>query len=146
MEENTTLILEGGAMRGLFTSGVLDVFMENDLYFPQVAGVSAGALNGVNYVSHQPGRSRAVNLDYVNDPRYMGASHLIKDFSYFNFDFLLGEVSETLNPLDFDTLYSSPRSCGRWPPTAAPAARCSLRRTSPASISWTRCAPPPACP
>ena len=105
MEENTTLILEGGAMRGLFTSGVLDVFMENDLYFPQVAGVSAGALNGVNYVSHQPGRSRAVNLDYVNDPRYMGASHLIKDFSYFNFDFLLGEVSETLNPLDTATLY-----------------------------------------
>ena len=62
MEPNTTLILEGGAMRGLFTSGVLDVFMENDLYFPQVAGVSAGALNGVNYAAHQPGRSRAVNL------------------------------------------------------------------------------------
>ena len=109
MEQNTTLILEGGAMRGLFTSGVLDVFMENDLYFPQVTGVSAGALNGVNYVARQPGRSRAVNLDYVNDPRYMGASHLIKDFSYFNFDFLLGEVSETLNPLDFNTLYSSPQ-------------------------------------
>ena len=109
MEPNTTLILEGGAMRGLFTSGVLDVFMENDLYFPQVAGVSAGALNGVNYAAHQPGRSRAVNLDYVNDPRYMGASHLLKNFSYFNFDFLLGEVSETLNPLDFDTLYSSPQ-------------------------------------
>lgn len=96
-------------MRGLFTSGVLDVFMENDLYFPRVAGVSAGALNGVNYVAHQPGRSRAVNLDYVNDPRYMGASHLLKNFSYFNFDFLLGEVSETLNPLDFNTLYTSPQ-------------------------------------
>ena len=106
MEATTTLILEGGAMRGLFTSGVLDVFMENDLYFPQVAGVSAGALNGVNYVAHQPGRSRAVNLDYANDPRYMGAGHLLKEFSYFNFDFLLGEVSETLNPLDFNTLYS----------------------------------------
>ena len=109
MDETTTLILEGGAMRGLFTSGVLDVFMENDLYFPQVAGVSAGALNGVNYVARQPGRSRAVNLDYVNDPRYMGASHLLKNFSYFNFDFLLGEVSDTLNPLDFATLYSSPQ-------------------------------------
>ena len=107
MEATTTLILEGGAMRGLFTSGVLDVFMENDLYFPQVAGVSAGALNGVNYVSHQPGRSRAVNLDYANDPRYMGASHLLKEFSYFNFDFLLGEVSETLNPLDTATLFGS---------------------------------------
>ena len=106
MDETTTLILEGGAMRGLFTSGVLDVFMENGLYFPQVAGVSAGVLNGVNYVARQPGRSRAVNLDYVNDPRYMGASHLLKNFSYFNFDFLLGEVSETLNPLDVATLYS----------------------------------------
>ena len=101
------LILEGGAMRGLFTSGVLDVFMENDLYFPQVAGVSAGALNGVNYVAHQPGRSRAVNLDYANDPRYMGAGHLLKEFSYFNFDFLLGEVSETLNPLDTAPLFGS---------------------------------------
>lgn len=107
MEATTTLILEGGAMRGLFTSGVLDVFMENDLYFPQVAGVSAGALNGVNYVAHQPGRSRAVNLDYANDPRYMGAGHLLKEFSYFNFDFLLGEVSETLNPLDTATLFGS---------------------------------------
>lgn len=106
MDEKTTLILEGGAMRGLFTSGVLDVFMEHDLYFPQVAGVSAGALNGVNYASRQPGRSRAVNLDYVNDPRYMGARHFVREFSYFNFDFLLGEVSRTLNPLDTETLYS----------------------------------------
>ncbi|HJA25737.1 MAG TPA: patatin family protein [Candidatus Fournierella merdigallinarum] len=109
MDETTTLILEGGAMRGLFTSGVLDVFMEQELYLPQVVGVSAGVLNGVNYVARQPGRSRNVNLNYANDPRYMGTSHLLKNFSYFNFDFLLGEVSETLDPLDTDTLYSSPQ-------------------------------------
>lgn len=109
MEQQTTLILEGGAMRGLYTAGVLDVFMENGLYFPQVVGVSAGALNAVNYLARQPGRSRAVSIDYADDPRYMGPSHLFRQFSYFNFDFLLGEVSDTLNPLDYETFYASPQ-------------------------------------
>ncbi len=53
--ENSILLLEGGSLRGLYTAGVLDTFMENGLYFPAVAGVSAGALNALNYVSHQPG-------------------------------------------------------------------------------------------
>ena len=94
-------------MRGLYTSGVLDVFMENGLYLPNVVGVSAGALNGVNYVARQPGRSLRANLDFLDDPRYMGPTHLLKEFSFFNFDFLLGEMAESLLPFDFETFWSS---------------------------------------
>lgn len=53
--DNSILLLEGGSLRGLFTAGVLDTFMENDVYFPAVAGVSAGSLNALNYASHQRG-------------------------------------------------------------------------------------------
>ncbi len=69
---NSILLLEGGSLRGLYTAGVLDTFMENDLYFPAVAGVSAGSLNAMNYVSRQPGRSASINLRYRHDPRYFG--------------------------------------------------------------------------
>ena len=67
---NSILLLEGGSLRGLYTAGVLDTFMENDLYFPAVAGVSAGSLNAMNYVSRQPGRSASINLRYRHDPRF----------------------------------------------------------------------------
>ena len=107
MQSNDTLVLEGGALRGLYTSGVLDAFMEEDLYIPQVVGVSAGALNALSYLSRQPGRSRRAVLDFIDDPRYMGTSHLLEKFSFFNFDFLLGEVFETLLPFDYVAFHSS---------------------------------------
>ncbi len=103
------LLLEGGALRGLYTAGVLDVLMENDLYFPEVVGVSAGVLNAVNYLAHQPGRSLEANVRFLRDPRYMGPAHLLREFSFFNFDFMLGEMAETLLPFDFETFYSSPQ-------------------------------------
>ena len=109
MSKSPVLLLEGGALRGLYTSGVLDVFMKNNLYLPQVVGVSAGALNAVSYVSRQPGRSLETNLDFLNDPRYMGAGHLLREFSFFNFDFIMGELSHELLPFDFDTFYTSPQ-------------------------------------
>lgn len=107
MTKEPILLLEGGALRGLYTAGVLDVLMENDLYLPEVVGVSAGALNAVNYLAHQPGRSLEANIRFLRDPRYMGPSHLLREFSFFNFDFMLGEMAETLLPFDFDTFYSS---------------------------------------
>lgn len=55
LPENSLILLEGGSLRGLYTAGALDILMEHDLYFPAVAGVSAGALNAYNYVAHQPG-------------------------------------------------------------------------------------------
>ena len=62
LPENSLILLEGGSLRGLYTAGALDILMEHDLYFPAVAGVSAGALNAYNYVAHQPGRAASINL------------------------------------------------------------------------------------
>ena len=62
--DNTGLVLEGGGMRGVFTSGVLDAFMVSELYFPYIVAVSAGACNGMSYVSRQPRRARISNIDY----------------------------------------------------------------------------------
>lgn len=103
----TALILEGGALRSLFTCGVLDVFMENNIYFPCVCGVSAGAMCAISYLSKQIGRTAKINLDYVNDKRYISINSLIKNKMLFNFDFLFGEITHELVPLDFDTLYNS---------------------------------------
>ncbi|WP_395150874.1 aminotransferase class I/II-fold pyridoxal phosphate-dependent enzyme [uncultured Allofournierella sp.] len=107
MKQTSTLILEGGALRGIYTSGVLDALMEQQLYLPNVVGVSAGALNGLSYLSGQPGRSRDINLTYVHDKRYMGPSHLLKSFSFFNFDFVFGELSQTLLPFNYQKFYAS---------------------------------------
>ena len=105
---NTTvkaaLLLEGGALRSVYTAGVLDVFMENDLYFEYVIGVSAGALIGTNYISKQPGRSILFNIEHRNDPRYIGLKHWIFDGSIFNFDFLFGKDGNELTPYDFNML------------------------------------------
>ena len=107
--ENAALVLEGGSMRALFTAGVLDVWMEEGVEFPCVAGVSAGAMCGLNYVSHQPGRSAKINLEFAGDKRYVGLNNYVKNGSIFNFDFLFGEVSQTLLPFDYDAFAASPK-------------------------------------
>ena len=102
------LALEGGSLRCMFSAGVVDVMMEHGLLFDGVFGVSAGALTGVSYVSGQIGRTAQINLDYVNDKRYMGLNNLIFHKSIFNFDFLFGEISDTLVPLDREAFAKSP--------------------------------------
>ncbi len=102
------LALEGGSLRCLFTCGVTDLMMDEGIEWDGIIGVSAGALTGVNIVSGQKGRTAEVNLGYVNDPRYMGFRSLIKNRSIFNFDFLFGEISDTLIPLDRETFKNSP--------------------------------------
>lgn len=102
LEENkSALILEGGAMRGLFTAGVLDVFMEHELYFPKTVAISAGTMQGLGYLSKQKGRNFKVNVIYAADRRYMGLEHLICEGSYFNFGFIYGELAHKLLPYDF---------------------------------------------
>ncbi len=86
-----TLILEGGAMRGIFTAGVLDAFMDRGYYFPQIVAISAGTLQALCYLSRQKERNKRVNLRYANDRRYMGIRHLIRGGDYFNFSFIFGE-------------------------------------------------------
>lgn len=102
------LALEGGSLRCMFSAGAVDVMMEQGLWSDGVFGVSAGALTGVNYVSRQVGRTAQVNLDYVNDKRYLGLGNLIFKKSIFNFDFLFGEISDKLIPLDREAFAASP--------------------------------------
>ncbi len=102
------LVLEGGSLRCMFSAGVADVLLERGQAFDGVFGVSAGALTGVNFVSGQPGRTARVNLDFVNDKRYLGVRNLLLHHSIFNFDFLFGEISDTLLPLDRQTFLNSP--------------------------------------
>jgi len=81
------ICLEVGAFRGVYTSGVLDVLMEAGINFECTAGVSAGAMNGCNYVSGQIGRSAHINLIYRHDPRYVGVKNLLKEGGVIGFDF-----------------------------------------------------------
>ena len=102
LPDNSILLLEGGSLRGLFTAGVLDTFMENDVYFPAVAGVSAGSLNALNYASHQPGRSASINLRYRHDSRYFGPKAALRGGSLFGLKFMLNDVKKEV-PFDEGT-------------------------------------------
>ena len=104
----TALVLEGGSLRCLFTCGVTDVMMKEQIPIDGVFGVSSGALTGVNLVSGQPGRTAEINIGYVNDKRYLGVRNLLLHRSIFNFDFLFGEISQNLIPFDFKAYESSP--------------------------------------
>lgn len=104
MPQSTALLLEGGSLRGLYTAGALDTLMEREIYFPAVAGVSAGALNAVNYVAHQPGRSASINLRYRKDPRYFGPMAAFHGGSLFGLNFMLKDLSQSI-AFDFDTFY-----------------------------------------
>lgn len=95
------LVLEGGALRGMYTSGVLDTFLKNNMEFECVAGVSAGALNAMSHISKQPGRSAKINLEYCDDPRYIGRKAFIKNKGIIGYDYLFGDISENKVPFDY---------------------------------------------
>ena len=111
--DNTTnnnkvaLVLEGGALRGLYTAGVLDVFMENNIKIDTIFGVSAGALFGINYKSKQIGRALRYNLKYAHDKRYMGIYSLLTTGDIMNRDFCFNKLVYELDPLNFETYNSS---------------------------------------
>ena len=96
------LVLEGGALRGTYSVGVMDALMEEDINLQCTIGVSAGALNGISYVSGQIGRSARSPLTYRHDPRYFGAGAFLRNRSPFGFDFMFGELSTRLDPLDME--------------------------------------------
>ena len=102
------LILEGGAMRGMFTCGVLDVLMENGVRFDGAAGISAGAVFGCNYKSGQIGRPVRYNKKYCRDPRYCSIRSLIKTGDLYGVDFCYRELPEILDPFDYETFRSNP--------------------------------------
>lgn len=104
---NAGLVLEGGGMRGLFTSGVLDYLMEEEVWFPYVIGASFGAINGVSYISGQAGRTRRFILNNVNNPEYMGWKNMIKERSYFGIKYGYYDIPLKLDPFDFDVYFRS---------------------------------------
>lgn len=102
------LILEGGAMRGMFTAGVIDVMMENNIQFDGAIGVSAGAVFGCNYKSKQIGRVIRYNTRYCKDKRYCGISSLIKSGNLYSTDFCYGEVPLKYDIFDFEAYRNNP--------------------------------------
>ncbi len=102
------LILEGGAMRGLFTAGVLDVMMENGIEFDGAIGVSAGAAFGCNYKSGQIGRTLRYNVKYCRDKRYCSVRSLLKTGDIYGVDFCYRELPFKLDIFDADAFDASP--------------------------------------
>ena len=102
------LVLEGGAMRGMFTAGVLDVLMENGIEFHGIAGVSAGAAFGCNYKSRQIGRAIRYNTDYCRDKRYCSFWSLLKTGDLYGADFCYREIPEKLDIFDTEAYRNNP--------------------------------------
>lgn len=102
------LVLEGGAMRGMFTAGVMDVLMENKTVFDGAVGVSAGAAFGCNYKSGQIGRVIRYNLKYCRDKRYCGVRTWLKTGNLYSTDFCYGEVPLKLDKFDMDAYAKNP--------------------------------------
>ena len=108
IDRNTGLVLEGGGMRGVFTSGVLDGFMKHELYFRYVVAVSAGACNGLSYMSRQPRRARISNIDYLARYQYIGLRHLVTQGCIFDSELLYDKFPNKLLPFDYDTYFANP--------------------------------------
>ncbi len=102
------LVLEGGAMRGLFTAGVIDVMLERGVAFDGLVGVSAGACFGCNYKSRQPGRVIRYNKRFARDPRYCSWRSLFTTGDLFGADFCYRDLPITLDPFDGVAFESSP--------------------------------------
>lgn len=97
------LVLEGGGMRGSFTAGVLDFLLDNEIIFDRVYGVSMGACHACSYLSRQRERAFKVVADYINDPRYMKYSNLLKGRDLFPAEFVYHTIPDELYPFDYDT-------------------------------------------
>ena len=103
----TGLVLEGGGMRGLYTAGILDAFMENEINFDGVIGVSAGAIHGCSFVSRQKGRSIRYYKKYCKDPRFMSFKSLITTGDFVGAEFCYHELPEKLDVYDNDAFQAS---------------------------------------
>lgn len=107
MENKTALILEGGGFRAMFSAGILEVFLERQLSFETVYGVSAGAAYGVSYISKQMGRNIEVN-EMIGDKRYCSWNNLIRQGTMFSWDFIYEEIPQHIIPFDYEELMKSP--------------------------------------
>lgn len=101
-----SLVLEGGTFRPIFSCGVMDVLLEENIMFPYCIGVSAGISNGISYISKQKKRNFNIGMKYRNDKRYMGVGNFKLQRSLFGLDFIFGEIPNQLDPFDWETYQS----------------------------------------
>lgn len=105
---STGLVLEGGGLRAMFTSGVLDVFMANGIKLDAAVGVSAGVLFGCNYKSNQPGRALRYNIRFKDNPEYMSWRSLLRTGNYVNEHFSYHLLPHEYDPMDFQAYHENP--------------------------------------
>lgn len=110
MIANTALVLEGGGFRGIFTAGILEVFLENKLFFESTYGVSAGAAYGVSYISQQAGRNLAVN-EWIGDKRYFSLRNWLREGTLFSWNFIYEKIPQEIIPFDYQSLKNAPSKC-----------------------------------
>lgn len=102
----TALVLEGGGLRGIYTSAILDYFIDKKLEFPYIVGVSAGAIMAASYISKQKERNLRINTKYLGDKRYMSIGNLIKEGTFFSKDFAYRKIPNILEPFDYNEFYN----------------------------------------
>lgn len=107
IDNQTGLVLEGGGMRGVFTCGALDYLMDHNIRFPYTIGVSAGACNGLSYMSRQRGRGKYSNIDLLKKYDYIGFKHLLRKRNIMDFDLLFNKFPEEILPYDYATYFAS---------------------------------------
>lgn len=106
--KHTALVLEGGGMRGVFTSGVLDWMIDHDITFPYLVGVSAGSSNALSFASHQRGRGKYIFADLQVERHYLGMRNLWRHHSIMDMDLLYHELPETIWPYDYAAYRTNP--------------------------------------
>lgn len=113
IDGKTGLVLEGGGMRGIFTIGVLDAFMEAGVRFPYAIGVSAGACNMVSYVTEQKGRAKYSNVGMVEQygHNYLGLRMLLRTGNIFNVPLLYDELPNKIWPFEYERFFHSEMEC-----------------------------------
>ena len=102
------ITMEGGASRTVFSCGVTDAFLEENIMPDYFIGVSAGIAYGVSYLSKQKGRNLEIAIKYMNDKRYMGVRHLLKSKNFYNIPFVFGEIPNKLEAFDYETFAAFP--------------------------------------
>ena len=108
INQNTALVLEGGGMRGVFTCGVLDYLMDHHIQFPYVVGVSAGACNGLSYMSHQRGRGKYSNIDLLAKYKYIGVRPLLKRRGLIDQQLLFHRFPDRILPYNYKAYAENP--------------------------------------
>ena len=108
IDNNTGLVLEGGGMRGVFTCGVLDYLMDHKISFPYTVGVSAGACNGLSYMSHQRGRGKYSNIDLLAKYKYIGIRPLLKNRGLIDQQLLFHRFPDRILPYNYKAYAENP--------------------------------------